>query len=103
MSPVRTVVQHRRIDIEAPDEIPDGTVVEVRVVPTGDNTIGLSESQWDDSQSGTATWFQWLDSLQPLVLTESERQQLTIDQDRQRSWELEQFAQHADQLKCDWK
>ena len=68
VSPVRTIVQHRRIEIEAPDDIPDGTVVEVRVVPTIE-TIGLSESQWDDSRSGTDTWFQWLDSLQPLVLT----------------------------------
>ena len=41
VSPARTVVQHRRIDIEAPD----GTVVEVRVVPTNDDMTGLSESK----------------------------------------------------------
>ena len=101
-SPLRTVVQHRRIDVAAPDDVPDGTVVEVRVV-TSLEAIGLTESQWDDSRSGTAQWFEWLDSLQPLALTESERLQLASDRDQQKRWELEQFSQQADQLKRDWE
>lgn len=102
VSPLRTIVQHRRIDIAAPEEIPDGTEVEVRVV-TMDDSNGLSESQWDDSPSGTSAWMKWLDSLQPLTLTEQESQQLAADRDRQRRWELDQFAKHAEQLKCDWE
>lgn len=102
MSPLRTVVQHRRIDIAAPEDIPDGTEVEVRVV-SAQHTNGLSETQWDDSASGTAEWLKWLDSLKPLVFTDQEGQQLTEDRDRQRRWELEQCSQHADQLKRDWE
>ena len=102
VSPLRTVVQHRRIDVAAPDDVPDGTVVEVRVVSSPE-VMGLTESQWDDSRSGTAHWFEWLDSLQPLALTESERLQLASDRDQQKRWELEQFSQHADQLKRDWE
>ncbi len=102
MSPLRTVVQHRRIEVAAPDDVPDGTVVEVRVV-TSPDAMGLTESQWDDSRSGTAQWFEWLDSLQPLVLTELERLQQTTDRDQQKRWELERFAKHADQLKRDWE
>ena len=71
MSPLRTVVQHRRIDVAAPDDVPDGTLVEVRVISSPE-AVGLTESQWDDSLSGTADWLKWLDSLQPLLLTEDE-------------------------------
>ena len=102
VTPLRTVVQHRRIDIAAPDDLPDGTVVEVRVV-TSPEVMGLTESQWDDSGSGNAHWFEWLGSLQPLVLTELERMQLANDRDHQKRWELEQFSKHADQLKHDWE
>lgn len=102
MSPLRTVVQHRRIDVAAPDEIPDGTEVEVRVVPA-DESNGLTESQWDDSPAGTSAWIKWLNSLQPLTLTEQESQQLVADRDRQRRWELDQFNQHSDQLQRDWE
>ncbi len=102
MSPLRTVVQHRRINVAAPEEIPDGTEVEVRVV-AADDSNGLSESQWDDSPTGTSAWMEWLDSLQPLTLTELESQQLAADRDRQRRWELDQFSQHSDQLKRDWE
>lgn len=102
MSLLRTVVQHRRIEVAAPDDVPDGTVVEVRVV-TSPDPMGLTESQWDDSHSGTAQWFEWLDSLQPLVLTELECQQQTTDREQERIWELERFTKHADQLKRDWE
>ena len=71
VSPLRTVVQHRRIDVAAPDDVPDGTLVEVRVISSPE-AVGLTESQWDDSLSGTADWLKWLDSLQPLLLTEDE-------------------------------
>lgn len=102
MSPLRAVVQHRRIDIAAPEEIPDGTEVEVRVVAT-DESNGLSESQWDDSPSGHLAWMTWLDTLQPLAFTEQECQQLAVNRDQQRRWELGQFSQHSDQLQRDWE
>jgi hypothetical protein len=69
MTTIRTLVQHRRIEVPAPDDLPDGTEVVVEVIPAS-KKMGLDESEWDDSPEGVAAWLAWLDMLEPISFAE---------------------------------
>lgn len=67
MTSIRTVVYERRIELTAPDDIPDGTEVFVDVTPVGTGKIGLTESEWRDDAEALADWAAWLDTIEPVA------------------------------------
>jgi hypothetical protein len=69
MTSIRAVVHDRRIDVPAPDDLPDGTEVEIRLVPVRE-TIGLDESQWRDDPEALADWAAWLETIGPIPFAE---------------------------------
>lgn len=102
MISIRTIVHDRRIDVPAPEELPDGTEVVLELRPVTDKT-GLTESEWDDSPDGVDEWLKWLDSLEPFILTDREVAEIEADRQKRKKWEQEQFAEHADRLAKEWE
>ena len=69
MTSIRAVVHNRRIELTAPDDIPDGAEVLVDVTPLSTGKIGLSESEWRDDANALADWAAWLDTIKPVAFT----------------------------------
>ena len=69
MTGIRTIIHDRRIDVPAPDDLPDGTEVEVRLVSIREK-IGLDESQWGDDPEALADWTAWLETIEPIPFSE---------------------------------
>jgi hypothetical protein len=67
MTSIRAVVHDRRIELPAPDDIPDGTEVLVDLTPVDTGKIGLSEAEWRDDADALADWAAWLDTIEPVA------------------------------------
>jgi hypothetical protein len=67
MTPIRAIVQDRRIELAAPDDLPDGTEVLVDLTPLPPGKIGLSEGEWQDDPDALADWAAWLESVEPVA------------------------------------
>jgi hypothetical protein len=72
MNTIETTVQNRRIDIAAPDDLPDGTKVVVDVTPLPAGKIGIDESEWRDDSNALADWDAWLKTIEPIDWRESD-------------------------------
>ena len=66
MSVSRTTIRNRRIELDAPAELPDGTEVRVDVTPIPEGKIGLGESEWRDDPAALADWAAWLDTIESI-------------------------------------
>jgi hypothetical protein len=73
MSTVKAIVQGGRIEVMAPDELPDGTQVLVEVTPLAPGRIGILESEWRDDPEALADWDWWIQRIEPIELTPAER------------------------------
>ena len=65
MSPIRTVVHDRLIEVPAPVELADGTEVLVQLVAVREK-VGLDESEWRDDPAALADWAAWLGTIEPV-------------------------------------
>jgi hypothetical protein len=66
MTSIKTVVRDRRIELAAPDDLPDGTEVLVDLTPMCAAKIGLSEAEWRDDAAALDDWAAWLDTIEPV-------------------------------------
>ena len=66
MNAIKTTVRNRRIDLPAPNDIPDGTDVLVEVKPIRVEKIGINESEWRDDSEALADWEAWLKTIEPI-------------------------------------
>ena len=73
MSTLKATVHGRRIEVMAPDELPDGTEVLVEVTPLSRGKIGIRESEWRDDPEALADWDRWIQRIEPIELTPEER------------------------------
>ena len=69
MNSITTTIRNRRIELAAPDELPDGTEIRVEVTPWPNEKIGLTEAEWRDDPEARADWSTWLKSLEPMDFT----------------------------------
>lgn len=99
---IRTTIQDRRIDVPAPDDLPDGTEVLVQLQPVDDKT-GLDESEWDDSPEAIDEWLAWLDTLEPINLTDEDVAAIEADRKARKQWEKQRFEAHGDELAKEWE
>ena len=58
-----------------PVDWPEGSELLVEPVPASEK-IGMDESEWKDDPQSIADWIAWVDTIQPLVLTEEERAEM---------------------------
>jgi hypothetical protein len=69
MTRIRSIVRDRRVEIPAPDDLPDGAEVLVEVISLPDK-IGIDESEWRDDAEALADWAAWLDTIEPIDFAE---------------------------------
>jgi hypothetical protein len=72
MNSLKVTVRNRRIELPAPDELPDGTEVLVEVTPVAPGKIGIDEADWRDDAAALADWDTWIKAIEPLELTPEE-------------------------------
>ncbi|HQX51331.1 MAG TPA: hypothetical protein PLY87_26055 [Planctomycetaceae bacterium] len=99
---IHTVVQDRRIVVPVPDDLPDGTKVEV-TISAGSEKIGIDESEWDDSPDGIKAWIRQYESLEPLILTDADRAEMDTAMREQKEWEKSHFFEQTDKLRQLWE
>jgi len=58
---IQTIVHGRQITVPVPDDMPDGTRVEVRLLPIA-TEVGIDESQWRTDPESIRDWCEWLET-----------------------------------------
>lgn len=102
MTTIRTIVQDRRIEIPAPDDLADGTEVVIELTPASEKT-GVDEDEWDDSPEGIERWIKAVNALEPLILTEQEVAAIEADRLARKQWEKDHFFEYSDKLAKLWE
>lgn len=94
MSSIQAVVRNRRIEVPAPEDLPDGT----RVVITSLGKSDEIDEEWERSPEGIQTWMDWLDNLEPFM---SPEEQVAFEQalKEQKQWELAHADERAEKLR----
>jgi hypothetical protein len=72
MNAIKTTVRNRRIELNVPDDLPDGTEVLVDVTPLSANNIGVDEAEWRDNSAALADWEAWIKTIEPIEWTPEE-------------------------------
>jgi hypothetical protein len=72
MNAIKATVRNRRIELVAPDDLPDGTEVLVDVIPLSAEKIGIGEWEWSDDPAALADWEGWLKTSEPVELSPEE-------------------------------
>lgn len=62
---MQSIVHDRKVVVTVPDDIPDGTRVELTFV-RGSEQYGMDESQWRADAAAIKEWSEWLDSMEPV-------------------------------------
>ncbi|HVS37635.1 MAG TPA: hypothetical protein VMS17_18885 [Gemmataceae bacterium] len=73
MNTIKATVRNRRIELTAPEDLPDGTEVLIDVTPLPPGKIGLEEAEWRDDPAALADWAAWMKTIEPLELTVEEQ------------------------------
>ena len=73
MDAIKAIVKDRRIALDVPDDWPEGTEV---IVEPLTQSIGLREEDWPATPEAIADWMAWYESLEPLVFTPDEENEL---------------------------
>lgn len=96
MTTIKATVAGGRLELDAPAEWPDGTLVEIHPV--------LNESM-DDAMSPDeiANVLAAMDQFEPLHLTDAERAAWEAQRQVRKDWEKAHFAEHARKLKGMWE
>ena len=58
-----------------PVDWPEGSELLVEPMPASEK-IGMDESEWKDDPQSIADWITWVDTIQPMVLTDAERDEM---------------------------
>ncbi len=72
MISVKATIRNRRIELSAPEELPDGTELLVEITPISSAKIGIDESEWRDDPAALAEWEAWIQTIEPPELTPEE-------------------------------
>lgn len=93
-------IQNGKVVSAEPIDLPDGTAVRITAP---DKAQSEEDDGWDNSPEGIAAWLNWLDSLQPLVFTEQEKQAWEAERLSRKEWEKEHFDEEAEKLRRMWE
>lgn len=98
MTTIKATVTDGRLEIDVPDDWPDGTEVEI-------HPLAHEGAHEDDEMppEEIAKLLAAMDSLEPLELTEAERAAWEAEREARKDWEKAQFAEHAQKLTRMWE
>ena len=98
MTTLRAIVQARRLELDVPDDWPDGVEVEIHPVAPAANGAGELMSPEEIARTLAA-----MDQLRPFELTEAERVAWETERQVRKERDKAQFAEHADKLGSAWE
>ena len=102
MNTIRTTIVDGYVHVPVPEDLPNGTEVEVRILPlTSDSKPG--DGDWDDRPEGIEAWMKQYDTLEPLILTESDRAMMATALQEKKDWEKSRFSEEADKQTKLWE
>jgi hypothetical protein len=65
MNTIRTTIVDGHVHVPVPNDLPNGTRVDVRIVPVVEK-IGLDESEWRTDEAAMREWNEWLTKIEPI-------------------------------------
>ena len=74
MNAMKATIRNRRIELDAPAELPDGTEVLIEMTPVLGEKIGIEESEWRDDPEALADWEAWIKTIELLELSPEEQE-----------------------------
>jgi hypothetical protein len=102
MDTIKAIVKSGRVELSVPSDWPDGTEVIVRPVMR-EQTFGIREEDWPQTDDARAEWLRWYDSLEPLTFTAAEQEAWTAARRDQKKFEHAIFDRHGDELRKIWE
>ncbi len=92
MNAVRAIWTNGRILPSEPVDWPEGS--ELNVEPLGTvEKIGLDETEWQDDADSIAAWVAWVDTIEPLLLSDEERAERDRYREEHRRFNIEAVRQ----------
>ena len=88
MHAIKATWENGRILPSEPVDWPEGIELIVEPLESAEK-IGLDESQWRDDAQGIADWVAWVDTIEPLVLSDQERAELERYREEHRRFNIE--------------
>jgi hypothetical protein len=89
MNAIKTTIQNRRIELPAPDDLPDGTAVLVELTPINPTKVGIDESEWRDDPASLADWEAWIKTIEPLEYSPEEAARMAEFDEAVRRYNIE--------------
>lgn len=94
MKAVEATVHNRRIEVPAPDDLPDGTKVRVDVtpVPAGnrlDDVVFMTEEEQSDDPGAIERWIAELEALPGITMTPEEEAAMLAWRKKEKEFNLE--------------
>ena len=88
MNAIRAIWENGQIRPSEPVDWPEGMALLVE--PLGiEEKIGLDESEWKDDPQSIADWVAWVDTIEPLVLSDDERAEMERYREEHRRFNIE--------------
>ncbi len=97
MNAIRGTVHHGRIDLQAPEDWPEGCAVLIEPLTTSSEKIGLDESEWSDDPASLADWDAWLKTIEPLELTPEEEANMARFDEAMRRYNIDAVRRQMEQ------
>lgn len=74
MNAIKATWTNGQIVPAEPIDWPDGIELLVEPVPAGEK-IGMTEDEWRDDPKSIADWIAWVDTIEPMIWAEGEREE----------------------------
>jgi hypothetical protein len=88
MNAIKATWINGRIVPTEPVDWPDGIELLVEPVPAVEK-IGLDESEWRDDPQSISDWINWVDTSEPMLLSDEERAEMERYRAEQRRFNIE--------------
>jgi hypothetical protein len=100
MTILRAVVKEGRIELQAPQDWPEGT--EVRIEPVS-ASIGIRDEDWPTTPEGIARHLALMDRGEPLEITPEEEAEWNAARQERKDLEKARFEDQAQSLVKEWE
>jgi hypothetical protein len=102
MTVLKAIVKNGKIELEAPNDWPEGTEVRIEPVPTS-GSIGIRDEDWPNTPEGIARHLALMDQIEPLEFAAEEEVEWEAAREAQKDFEKDRFNEHAEKLRKEWE
>ena len=97
MNAIKATWTNGRILPLEPVDWPEGSELLVEPVPPSEK-IGMDESEWRDDPESIAEWIAWVDTIQPMIWAEGEREEYERYRAEHRRFNIEAVRKQMEAL-----